>query len=86
MKATTKRAGAIAVVLALMPAALLDLLAGQTTPRQQPGAAMTVYTPSSPASATPRSSPTTATRTAKPRPPRSPPRSPVTTATSTSSS
>ncbi len=45
MKATTKRAGAIAVVLALVPAALLDLHAGQTTPRQQPGAAMTVYTP-----------------------------------------
>ncbi len=45
MKATTKRAGAIAVVLALVPAAVSDLHAGQTTPRQQPDAAMTVYTP-----------------------------------------
>ena len=44
MKAMTKSALAIGVVLALVQA-LSDLHAGQTTPRQQPGPEMTVYTP-----------------------------------------
>ena len=44
MKAMTKSALAIAVVLALVPA-ISDLHAGQATPRQQPGAEMTVYAP-----------------------------------------
>ncbi len=44
MKAMTKSALAIAVVLALVPA-IADLHAGQATPRQQPGAEMTVYAP-----------------------------------------
>ena len=42
MKAMTK--SSLAVVLALVPA-IADLHAGQATPRQQPGAEMTVYAP-----------------------------------------
>ena len=44
MKAMMKSGLVIAVLLPLVPA-LADLHAGQTTPRQQPGAEMTVYTP-----------------------------------------
>ena len=44
MKAMMKSGLAVAIVLALVPA-LSDLHAGQTTPRQQPGAEMTVYAP-----------------------------------------
>ena len=44
MKAMMKTGMVIGLVLALVPA-LSGLHAGQTTPRQQPGAEMTVYTP-----------------------------------------
>ncbi len=44
MKAMMKSGLVITVLLSLAPA-LSDLHAGQTTPRQQPGAEMTVYTP-----------------------------------------
>ena len=44
MKAMMKRGLVITVLLPLAPA-LSDLHAGQATPRQQPGAEMTVYTP-----------------------------------------